>query len=277
MAVTEKSAANRTASPSGSAASDNENSERPVREQLKKTSIDPPKAGTSQDDSEPRRKRSREEVDKDTEEESRNVTAAGRHSRKRSRDVDHDSSEDMSAAEKSDASSDVGIRPTTPSRMDLSAEEVEAEKVTSPKGKRNREQFLKDSDDGNTQSLNGATVAPIVDEKAKDQTLSGLKDDGRDAKRHRDDIAKAATGSKVSGEKADAVKVRRMKLIGRECILTIRRSLPEVVLQMYPHHRHSQISVELKQQNLKLRLPKARSNHQVSANLHSHQPLPLPP
>lgn len=220
MTETEKSAANRTPSPAGSAASDNENSERPVREQLKKTSIDAHKAlSHPEDEVEPRRKRSREEVDKDTEEESRHDTTAGRHSRKRSRDVENDSSEDISTAEtsaaKSDASSDVGRRPTTPSKMDVSTEQAEVERLTSPKGKRNREQFLKDSDDVTTQSLNGATVAPVVDENAKDQTLAGSKEEERDAKRHRDDIAKATTEAKDSTNvKKENVTVSPNKYFG---------------------------------------------------------------
>jgi hypothetical protein len=229
------------ASPPASVTSDNEGGEKPVREQLKKTSIDtenmPPsiavaaaaaaaaaaapssssstkEAATDPSEADLHRKRSIEDVERDVSEDENGHLSMGRHGRKRSRDLAENSSEDISAYEvsaaKSDASSEVENRPGTPDGDELRPITSRPERVTSPKGKRNREQFLKDSEEVHTQSLNGAAITSTGAKDVEKATASvSVEDEGRDAKRHREEeiqSAKKAKSSSIIGNK-DAVKV----------------------------------------------------------------------
>jgi Ran-binding protein 3 len=219
-------------SPSSSVVSDNDGGEKPVREQLKKASIDENTLAKSAAGIEPvgesktssiqptehlkpletspklRRKRSIEDVERDVSEDENGHIAKGRHSRKRSRDL-AESSGDNSTYEasgpKSDASSEMdNARGGTPGK----GEKIKGpERVTSPKGKRNREQFLKDDVDVQTQSLNGAAVPSGDDKEAKKEEPAEVTE-GRDPKRQRDDETK--TEKKETKESA---KVGRFSCI----------------------------------------------------------------
>jgi Ran-binding protein 3 len=208
-------------------ASDNEGGEKPVREQLKKTSIDqdtipsqntsaaqPSNAMTSNKSTQGlRRKRSIELVDRDASEDENGHIVKGRHARKRSRDITKDSSDEQSikaaSGTKSDASSEVDNRPGTPDDETEAHESSITERIASPKGKRNREQFLKDDDDIHVESLNGAVIPTVVEKDTIGSTVTAAsKDEERDAKRHREAELKESTDVKVATDKKELAAVR---------------------------------------------------------------------
>jgi hypothetical protein len=155
--------------------------EKPVREQLKKTTIDttakpaaPTSVPTTSAAAAPAaigRKRSFESVEKETE--NGDERPASRHARKRSRDVEKTGDEEEG---------DSG-RAATPEEIDTSRQ-AEAEKLLSPKGKRNREMF---SDD-----VNGSVL-----EKEKSEETGEAE---REAKRPKD------VDAKIEGEKKEEKK-----------------------------------------------------------------------
>jgi Ran-binding protein 3 len=220
-------------------ASDNEGGEKPVREQLKKTSIDTDKttdkipsiavatssssssssSSAAANDADLRHKRSIEDVERDASEDENGHISLGRHGRKRSRDLAENSSEEVlstyeASGAKSDASSEVDNRPGTPvgnrgSSGDFRPVAGRSDRVTSPKGKRNIEQFLRD-DDTHAQSLNGAAIASASTKDVSKATGSlNSQDDERDAKRYREEEIKSTGSSQTSriGDNKDPVKV----------------------------------------------------------------------
>jgi hypothetical protein len=229
-------------SPPGSIASDNESGEKPVREQLKKASIEEDNQAKSAAGTEAveetktssvqpaehlkpqetppklRRKRSIEDVERDPSEDGNGHIAKGRHSRKRSRDLVESSADNSSyevSGTKSDASGErENIRQSTP---EGSEKATGPERVTSPKGKRNREQFLKDDEDVQTHSLNGTAVASGDDNEAKKEESPSVTDE-RDAKRQRDDETK--TEKKETKESAKV----------RITLMYILRAWPNILL-----------------------------------------------
>jgi Ran-binding protein 3 len=203
-----------------STASDNEGGEKPVREKLRKTTINPgaagsksqtsatdPTASASDADDEASgdrmdgrarvrlaRKRSLDDMDhsSDVDNDRRDGPTFNRHIRKRSRDTDSDDAERASPPGKpgSDSSDSVEPRPSTPDeRMDTNAVE---QQLTSPKGKRNREQFLKDNEESEIHTLDMVATKPAnVQELAA--VGAKLRDDNeeRGAKRQRDGASTA--------------------------------------------------------------------------------------
>jgi Ran-binding protein 3 len=198
--------------------SDNEGGEKPVREKLKQTTIANPDnthvtshpasdadAAKTTEISQPtitnneagdrlRRKRSFEAVETaDVDVES--AAKPARHARKRSRD------NDSNPPEKSNDSATNGSaskRATTPPRHSRPDDILASELLKSPKGKRNREQFLKDGQEDKASSINHA-VAPTSEKSGSE---SGKNDNGeeRGAKRPRDGGKTATEEKKKAGE-----------------------------------------------------------------------------
>jgi len=197
--------------------SDNEGGEKPVREKLKQTTITnptssqiankvdvtshptsvadsdlpsestPPSAASDSNEGKVRRKRSFEDVDKDEEMDADVKDTPSRHVRKRSRDSDK-KSPDVTAPveEKKDhaMNGSVSKGAQTPPQDDKAEEAAASELLKSPKGKRNREQFLEDDEEQHITSINHTVAA--TSEKSGSET--GKNDDGeeRGAKRPRD-------------------------------------------------------------------------------------------
>jgi Ran-binding protein 3 len=203
-----------------STASDNEGSEKPVREKLRKATINSGATGTQSQTSAPdpnasasdaddeasgdrmdgrprvklARKRSRDDMDHSDDINDDNVHnhSFNRHVRKRSRDTDSDEVEnDSPHGKQSSTSSDsVDPRPGTPDEQMTT--QVLEQHLTSPKGKRNREQFLKDDEESEVQTLDAVAMKP-ADEQ--DIAAGGAKPreghEERDAKRQRDGASTA--------------------------------------------------------------------------------------
>jgi Ran-binding protein 3 len=214
-----------------STASDNEGGERPVREKLRKATINPgaagsksqtsaadPNASASDADDEASgdrmdgrtrvrlaRKRSRDDMDHSDDDNMHSPTFQ-RHIRKRSRDSDSDEAEIASPRGKrsSESSDSIDQRPATPDEK-MSTQVLE-QQLTSPKGKRNREQFLKDNEESEVQTLNMVATKP-ADEQEIAAVGAKLREenDERDAKRQRDG---ASTSLKSDPSKESAATVR---------------------------------------------------------------------
>jgi Ran-binding protein 3 len=233
-----------------STASDNEGGEKPVREKLRKTTITPSAAGSksqtsatdptataSDADDEASgdrmdgrtrvrlaRKRSREDMDQsddidhsdDIDDDNTNKATFHRHIRKRSRDMESDEVGILSAHRKqgSESEDSVDARPGTPNeRLGKHAAMVQ-EHLTSPKGKRNREQFLRDDEESEVQTLNlVATKSTDVQDLAAVGAKFRDDNEERDAKRQRDG-AKDASGvlKSLNASKESTATVRERPL-----------------------------------------------------------------
>ncbi|KAF1813499.1 hypothetical protein P152DRAFT_473220 [Eremomyces bilateralis CBS 781.70] len=217
-------------SPSREGASTPENAsdadssgEKPVRKQLKETSIegqpnitgensdhdipdapeDSTKAATAGEGSTSRgrlqRKRSIEEVDgKDADQ-----TKPEKHVRKRSRDNEKDEGEHATSNAKTGEATNG--RPLTPSAMDLPSSEDDATNpLASPKNKRNRDEYLKgQAQKGETDAGKASSLKPGSEKRADASTP-----EGRQAKRQRDrddsaTIAKANTETKAIADEKE--------------------------------------------------------------------------
>jgi Ran-binding protein 3 len=219
-------------------ASDNEGGEKPVREQLKKTSIDATSNGqaigsssgitkgiatsgeteqeTAMDTSEGttlRRKRSRDdEDDDDNAEDEETSKGSGRHARKRSRDGDTESPELVSSDSAEDSKMDSEIngstipRSGTPPTTAMSDDALSGDLV-SPKGKRTRAQFQRDDEDQTISSRTEKETAIPLSETESVKSKSGHDAEERGAKRPREIGEEAGTDAldKESKQQAKAV------------------------------------------------------------------------
>jgi hypothetical protein len=217
-----------------STASDNEGGEKPVREKLRKATINPgaagsksqtsvtdPNASASDADDEASgdrmegrtrvrlaRKRSRDDMDHSDDIDDNNMRspAFNRHIRKRSRDSDSDEVEIASphGKQSSESSDSIDRRPGTPDEQMTT--QVLEQHLTSPKGKRNREQFLKDNEESEVQTLDMVATKPA---DVQDFAALGAKlreeNEERGAKRQRDG---ASTALKSDPPKESIATVR---------------------------------------------------------------------
>lgn len=185
---------------------ENEVSEKPVREQLQKTSIATKEAAgiTSPDDTSSesdghapkfgklgkiRRKRSAEEPDPEENDDFK-VTKSGKHVRRKTSHESLNSSDAISAS--SDHSNELGesaIAPNgsgrslshTPESIGESISDKGHEVLTSPKNKRNREQFLHD----HTSADHSSSLPPPTEQRAPVAVHTVLGDEERVYKRQR--------------------------------------------------------------------------------------------
>jgi Ran-binding protein 3 len=197
-------------------ASDNEGGEKPVREQLKKTSIDATSNGqtigssgitkaiaasgeteqeTAMDTSEGttlRRKRSRDDDDDDEDAKDEEISkGSGRHTRKRSRDGDAESPGLVSSDSAEDSKMDSEIngsavaRSGTPPTASMGDDALSGDLI-SPKGKRTRAQFQRDDEDQTISSVTQKSTAIPSNETESIKLKSGHEVEERGAKRPRE-------------------------------------------------------------------------------------------
>lgn len=196
-------------------ASDNEGAEKPVREQLKKTSIDTTSNGqsltsaptlsterthdsisndtqaiTSDSQDKSRSKRSREDDDEEADE--AQISGNGRHGRKRSRDSDIAVPLEVSSDSAEDSKIDSEINGSSTDRsgtppITASGEGVAEDYLASPKNKRTRAQFQKDAESlgpTNTEAKS-ATDTASTNQPIKITALEDAKE--RESKRPREE------------------------------------------------------------------------------------------
>jgi hypothetical protein len=193
-------------------ASDTEGGEKPVREQLKKTSIDATndQIAPPSDDATLRRKRSRDDDDDEEEEES--LKNSSRHGRKRSRDNDAESPEAIPSddAEPIQTDSEVNGASTTRSGtppIESTGDSALSENLISPKGKRTRAQFQRDDEERPiTSTAQAETIIPS-DKTDTIKSLSSDESDERGAKRPRE-IGDENNGSTTHDKKGEPAAPR---------------------------------------------------------------------